>query len=501
MVTTTLLVSSEEIHNVSVLAVTPNKTIVGKGMTMRVNVTIENNGDFSETFNVSCFGNAEVVGITEITLNTGSKTITFFWNTTDLERGDYRIFCEADVVNENATDNQLQNGKVFVALIGDTNNDSNVDIYDVVLVARLFGHEIVDNTYDPNQDINDDEVIDIYDVVLVASHFGDKCTPQYSVAISTKCTNGIPITDALIEVFDLNDNPTKSGYVDGYGKYYPMLESGGYYLNATTTVGLFQQSENFTVPETENVTMTFGIIDILVRDQNHAPMVGVNVFADDIFLGVTASDGHVKACGLLGPGQYTAKAKYQAGGTIGTTSLTVLTNGTGSATITKGAPPPPEYDVTIKVRHQDGSAIPGSSVVIADSSGSTVASGNADGGGNFQTGLIAEDYTVRVTSSSNGAYKEESFSVTTTTTVTVTFNDRVRVTAKYENGTLVKYASVEIQGTGHTGSTGSSGVANLGCGFLSPSTSYIAKAWKGAHTGSKTFTTNSDGGADVTVTI
>lgn len=463
IVTITLPAYAQE-HNISVLSVLPNKTIVGQGMTMRVSPTLKNNGDFTETFNVTCFANAEVVGIEEITLDPDSQaTLTFTWNTIDLDRGDYRIRYEASIVSDesNTTDNMLLDGTVFVTIVGDTNNDCVVDIFDVVRIVPLIGAIIIVDSYDPNLNIMDDGVIDIYDIVLVARNFGEECTPQYCLPITTECTNNKPVTNAFVEVYTLDDNLTKSGHVDHHGTYYPMLVEGEYYANCTVTVGLFQQSENFIVPDTDNITMTFSYVDILVRNQNHDPISGANVYADSVFLGVTDVNGHVYACGLLGPEEYTAKATYQGGGTIGSTSLTVLSDGSGSATITK-ATGPQDYDVQIQVRHEDDSAIPGSYVEIADSGGSTVASGNTDGTGNFDTSLNAGSYTAKVTSSANGTYKEKGFSVSGTTTVTVKFNDEVIVTVVH-GSTPVEDAYVRIMGTSKSGYTDQYDEIDFGC--------------------------------------
>lgn len=73
---------------------------------------------------------------------------------------------------------------VKAALVGDINGDNSVDIYDVELLAMVFGM----NSANPNwnvtgyipsvpaftpsmADLNGDGVIDIYDVIIIASHF------------------------------------------------------------------------------------------------------------------------------------------------------------------------------------------------------------------------------------------------------------------------------------------------------------------------------------------
>jgi hypothetical protein len=46
---------SQLIHDVAITNVTPSKTVVGQGYSMNVNVTVANQGDFTETFNVTLY--------------------------------------------------------------------------------------------------------------------------------------------------------------------------------------------------------------------------------------------------------------------------------------------------------------------------------------------------------------------------------------------------------------------------------------------------------------
>lgn len=56
---------------------------------------------------------------------------------------------------------------------GDVNLDGTVDIFDIVIVAVVFGSTRGDPNWDPNADINCDGVVDIFDIVPVALHFGE----------------------------------------------------------------------------------------------------------------------------------------------------------------------------------------------------------------------------------------------------------------------------------------------------------------------------------------
>jgi len=59
---------------------------------MHINVTVENQGDLTETFNMTLYANTTAINQTEITLTSGtSTTITLTWNTTAFAKGNYTI--------------------------------------------------------------------------------------------------------------------------------------------------------------------------------------------------------------------------------------------------------------------------------------------------------------------------------------------------------------------------------------------------------------------------
>jgi len=113
------------VHDVAVTKITPwmpGGIIVGyapKGMPVYVNVTVENQGTFTETFNVSTYADRVPndvhinIGTQTLTLAGGATTILIFtWNTIGVPSGSYYISAEAEVVpNEYDTaDNILLRG-------------------------------------------------------------------------------------------------------------------------------------------------------------------------------------------------------------------------------------------------------------------------------------------------------------------------------------------------------------------------------------------------------
>lgn len=173
-------------HDVAVVNVKTSKDgclpkpVVSQGKTCRVNVTVENQGTFSETFNVAALAsdllNTYIIGTQAVTLTPGERTtVAFVWDTTGYQRGAYSVGGRADVVigETDTADNNLSGATLTVTYIADVNDDGVIDIIDIVKVAGVFGSQLGDPAYNPNADLNDDEVIDIIDVVIIAGHFGE----------------------------------------------------------------------------------------------------------------------------------------------------------------------------------------------------------------------------------------------------------------------------------------------------------------------------------------
>jgi len=110
------------IHDIAITNVNPLKTIVGQGYSMHINVTVENQGNLTETFNVTTYATTPVIQIQTATLESGAfTTLTFTWNTTGFVKGNYTISAyaipvtgETDIINNNCTD-----GSVLITKVGD----------------------------------------------------------------------------------------------------------------------------------------------------------------------------------------------------------------------------------------------------------------------------------------------------------------------------------------------------------------------------------------------
>jgi len=115
------------VHDVAIVSVTPSDTQVNEGDLVDIDVVVANEGDFSETFDVTTYWNIgssawrDVINETKTgtQLENGTSTsppLRFTWDTTALMNGTYTISAEASVVagEMNTIDNTKIDGQVTV---------------------------------------------------------------------------------------------------------------------------------------------------------------------------------------------------------------------------------------------------------------------------------------------------------------------------------------------------------------------------------------------------
>ena len=113
-----LLVKVSRVADIAITNVTSSKTVVGQGYQMNISVTVANEGDLAETFNVVAYANISSVASQTLTLASGSSiTIIFTWNTSGFVKGNYTISAYAwPVPGETDTaDNTFIDGTVQIA--------------------------------------------------------------------------------------------------------------------------------------------------------------------------------------------------------------------------------------------------------------------------------------------------------------------------------------------------------------------------------------------------
>ena len=86
-------------HDVAVISVTASPTMAPGGQPISISVTVQNQGTYTESFNVTAYYNSNIIEKQPLSLDRGaSAALTFTWNTTEADKGDCAISAEASVV-------------------------------------------------------------------------------------------------------------------------------------------------------------------------------------------------------------------------------------------------------------------------------------------------------------------------------------------------------------------------------------------------------------------
>ena len=168
------------IHDVAVIYVAPSKPMVYEGWTVNITVVAKNEGEVSETFNVTAFYDSIAVDTLTVTdLASGENTtIIFQWNTQGLPVcQNYTIKAEAEPVlyETDLSDNVLIDGTVKIKLMGDINGDGIVDIYDLATLAVAFGSSPGAPNWDLEADLDQNDIVDLFDIMEILLNYGWAC--------------------------------------------------------------------------------------------------------------------------------------------------------------------------------------------------------------------------------------------------------------------------------------------------------------------------------------
>jgi parallel beta-helix repeat protein len=171
------LMNPERVFDIAITEITVSKTVIGQRYTATITVTVENKGNQDTVFTVHLMANATVIQTLTINLTSGTSTaLTIVWNPVTWTRGAYQISAQANRLpgetDMQAQDDLLAFGKVKVTVPGDVDGDRDVDIYDIVKLASVYGAGIGQSGYFANGDIDGNGMINIYDVVIASSRYG-----------------------------------------------------------------------------------------------------------------------------------------------------------------------------------------------------------------------------------------------------------------------------------------------------------------------------------------
>ena len=175
------------VHNVAVSTTTVSPTKLKLGNLVEINYTVENRGNVAETVTIKFAYNSSnvwtapeylepnIIHVETITLASGANfTSIHTWNTTDGPIGRNSISVQAYLQPEeiDASDNIYIGGTVTVIMPADLDENGEIDIIDVVTVAKAFDSHPGDEGWNPKADFDNNGVIDIFDVVKVTKEFG-----------------------------------------------------------------------------------------------------------------------------------------------------------------------------------------------------------------------------------------------------------------------------------------------------------------------------------------
>jgi hypothetical protein len=173
--TITIDAAQTMVHDVAVTGVASSKTAVGRGYSTGVNVTVANRGSFTETFNVTAYANATVIGDQRVSnLNAGVlMTVPFTWNTTGFAYGNYTLSAYASPVpsEANTSDNNFTDGVVKVTIPGDLSGDFKVSLLDLAILANAYGSGPSSAKWNANADINSDSRVSLLDLTILAKYY------------------------------------------------------------------------------------------------------------------------------------------------------------------------------------------------------------------------------------------------------------------------------------------------------------------------------------------
>jgi len=162
-------------HDVTVNELSFRSRIVGQGYPAQINVTICNTGHYTEVVNVTTNANGTILNTTQLILSSGNLTsFNISWETVTEDLGNYTITSLVQpVAGEVNIDDNTLTGSVLITIPGDVDGDKDVDIFDIVTMADIYGTSQHDPDFNPDCDIDGDLDIDIFDIVIAAGHYGE----------------------------------------------------------------------------------------------------------------------------------------------------------------------------------------------------------------------------------------------------------------------------------------------------------------------------------------
>ena len=166
-------------HDIAVKDLVTSKTVLAEGGCLNISAIVRNEGDFSETFSLTISINSTTIETETLMLQSKSSTeIDFTWNASSFAKGPYNLTIHVSfVANESDTSDNTRFSSIVITILGDIDADHDVDIYDIVRIACIYGRKQEDSQFDANCDLDDDGDIDLYDIVMAISNYQESWGP------------------------------------------------------------------------------------------------------------------------------------------------------------------------------------------------------------------------------------------------------------------------------------------------------------------------------------
>lgn len=168
--------------DVSVTGLNSSKTVVGKGYSTNVTVTVQNQGNYSETFNITVYANQlEIASFQGIVLSGGnSTTFVYSWNVPSWCGYGNCVLKAIVTTVPNETDiedNIRLDGIIRISVPGDVSGpiqgvpDGMVNMRDINYMILLFNSKPNSPNWNPNADVNSDGVVNMRDINITILNF------------------------------------------------------------------------------------------------------------------------------------------------------------------------------------------------------------------------------------------------------------------------------------------------------------------------------------------
>jgi len=155
------------VHNVAVTEIIPSETQIYQEENVTVDVTVQNYGNYNETFTVNCYTNSTPIGSQGVDLTANaSDVVTFTWNTSGFARGNYILKANASSVDgETYTgDNTITHENIRVKLLGDVDDNGIVDISDLHALSAAYDSVPENPNWNEEADMNGDNEVNGLDL-------------------------------------------------------------------------------------------------------------------------------------------------------------------------------------------------------------------------------------------------------------------------------------------------------------------------------------------------